>query len=163
MLDATDIVWYGETISDKEEWYMLNDNIKALRKERGMTQEELAIRLNVVRQTVSKWEKGLSVPDAEMLQRLADALEISVSRLLGGSEERTQNTDEVASQLARINEQLAVQNRRQRKIWKTVAAILIGLVAAQLLILLLSYAPDVDSDVVPAETAIAGYQEIVEP
>ena len=142
---------------------MLNDNIKALRKERGMTQEELAIRLNVVRQTVSKWEKGLSVPDAEMLQRLADALEISVSRLLGGSEERTQNTDEVASQLARINEQLAVQNRRQRKIWKTVAAILIGLVAAQLLILLLSYAPDVDSDVVPAETAIAGYQEIVEP
>ena len=163
MLDATDIVWYGKTIYDQEEWYMLNDNIKALRKERGMTQEELAIRLNVVRQTVSKWEKGLSVPDAEMLQRLADALEVSVSRLLGGTEERTQNTNEVASQLARINEQLAMQNRRQRNIWKAVVAILISLVAMELLMLLFSYAPDVDSDVVPAATAIAEFQEIVEP
>lgn len=142
---------------------MLNYNIKALRKERGMTQEELAIRLNVVRQTVSKWEKGLSVPDAEMLQRLAEALEVSVSRLLGGTEERTQNTNEIASQLARINEQLAVQNRRQKTIWKTVAAVLIGLVVLELLVLLLNYAPDVDSDVVPAATAIAEFQEIVEP
>ena len=48
---------------------MLQENIKVFRKERGLTQEELAIRLNVVRQTVSKWEKGLSVPDAELLQK----------------------------------------------------------------------------------------------
>ena len=142
---------------------MLNDNIKNLRKERGMTQEELAVRLNVVRQTVSKWEKGLSVPDAEMLQRIAEALEVSVPRLLGAVEEQPRDTNEIASQLARINEQLAVQNRRQRKIWKIVAAVLIGLVAAGLLVLLLGYSLSVDSDVVPAETAIAEYQEIIEP
>lgn len=50
---------------------MLQENIKTFRKDRGLTQEELAIRVNVVRQTVSKWEKGLSVPDADTLQKIA--------------------------------------------------------------------------------------------
>ena len=46
---------------EKEEIIMmLNENIKAIRKQRGLSQEELAIRLHVVRQTVSKWEKGVS-------------------------------------------------------------------------------------------------------
>ena len=51
---------------------MLSENLKNLRKAKGLSQEELAIKLNVVRQTVSKWEKGLSVPDSEMLIRLAE-------------------------------------------------------------------------------------------
>ena len=51
---------------------MLNENIKNLRKNKGYTQEELANKLNVVRQTISKWEKGYSVPDAEMLKKLAE-------------------------------------------------------------------------------------------
>ena len=46
---------------------MLNENIRALRKSKGLSQQELAIKLNVVRQTISKWEQGLSVPDSEML------------------------------------------------------------------------------------------------
>ena len=46
---------------------MLKENIKSIRKSKGLSQEELAIKLNVVRQTISKWEKGLSVPDSEML------------------------------------------------------------------------------------------------
>ena len=50
---------------------MLNKNIKALRKAKGLSQEELAIKLNVVRQTVSKWEKGLSVPDTGMVIQIA--------------------------------------------------------------------------------------------
>ena len=62
---------------------MLNENIKNLRKAKGLSQEELAIKLNVVRQTVSKWENGLSVPDSSMLISLADALDTSVSELLG--------------------------------------------------------------------------------
>ena len=62
---------------------MFQDNLKALRKKKGITQEELAARLNVVRQTVSKWEKGLSVPDSELLIKLAEILEVPVSRLLG--------------------------------------------------------------------------------
>ena len=62
---------------------MLNENIKNLRKAKGLSQEELAIKLNVVRQTVSKWEKGLSVPDSNLLISLADELDTSVSILLG--------------------------------------------------------------------------------
>ena len=62
---------------------MLNENIKNLRKAKGLSQEELAIKLNVVRQTVSKWEKGLSVPDSSMLISLAKKLDTSVRILLG--------------------------------------------------------------------------------
>ena len=62
---------------------MLNENIKAIRKSKGFSQQELAIKLNIVRQTVSKWEQGLSVPDADLLISLSEALETPVSALLG--------------------------------------------------------------------------------
>lgn len=104
---------------------MLGDNIRNLRKQKGFTQEELAIRLNVVRQTVSKWEKGLSVPDAEILQRLAETLEVSVEQLLGAGSALEKSGSEVVEQLARINEQLAIKNRRARRIWRTVGIILL--------------------------------------
>ena len=62
---------------------MLSNNLKRIRKSKGLSQEELAIKLNIVRQTVSKWENGLSVPDSDMLITLADELDTSVSVLLG--------------------------------------------------------------------------------
>ena len=62
---------------------MLSEKMKELRKKNGLSQEELAEKLNVVRQTVSKWEKGLSVPDSELLIKLAEVFEVSVSDLLG--------------------------------------------------------------------------------
>lgn len=40
---------------------MLSENIKSIRKSKGLSQEELAIKLNVVRQTISKWEHGVSL------------------------------------------------------------------------------------------------------
>ena len=93
-----------------------------------MTQEVLAEKLHIVRQTVSKWEKGLSVPDAEMLSEMAEIFEVSVSELLGETSDIEQEGgDRVAEQLAFINEQLVIKNRRARKIWRTVAAILIGI------------------------------------
>ena len=117
---------------------MLNENIKALRKTKGLTQDELAIRLNVVRQTVSKWEKGLSVPDAEMLQRIAEVFEVNVSQLLGAPINQNENIDIIAEQLSRINEQLVVKNNRSRKIWKTIGIILAIIIAGQLLLVALS-------------------------
>ena len=116
---------------------MLNENMKALRKNKGLTQEELANRLNVVRQTVSKWEKGLSVPDAEILQKIADVLESDVSQLLGAPIQQNENTDVIAEQLSRINEQLAVKNNRSRKIWKAVGIILAIIIAGQMLLVAL--------------------------
>ena len=62
---------------------MLNENIKAIRKSKGLSQQELAIKLNVVRQTISKWEQGLSVPDSDMLISISEVLETPVSTLLG--------------------------------------------------------------------------------
>lgn len=119
---------------------MLQENIKTFRKERGLTQEELAIRLNVVRQTVSKWEKGQSVPDADLLQRIAEVLEVSVSQLLGEEKETEKNRNEVAEQLSRINEQLAVRNRRARRIW-TIVGVILGLwILIHVIGMVLSYA-----------------------
>jgi len=119
---------------------MLQENIKAFRKDRGLTQEELAIRVNVVRQTVSKWEKGLSVPDADMLQKIAEVLEVSVSQLLGREEEPEKDRNEVAEQLARINEQLAIRNRRTKRIWTIVGIVLAGWILVNVVAMVLSYA-----------------------
>ena len=64
---------------------MLNENIKSLRKQNGLSQEQLANEMHVVRQTVSKWERGLSVPDSDSLIKLSEILHTSVSVLLGGN------------------------------------------------------------------------------
>ncbi|MBO5130610.1 MAG: helix-turn-helix transcriptional regulator [Oscillospiraceae bacterium] len=105
---------------------MLSDNIKSIRKSRGMTQEELAVRLHVVRQTVSKWEKGLSIPDAEILQKIAEVLDTTVTELLDEQPAVEQEIDQVAQQLARLNEQMILKNRRAKRIW-TIVAVTIGL------------------------------------
>lgn len=104
---------------------MFNENLKAMRKAKGYTQEELAIKLNVVRQTVSKWEKGLSVPDADILEKIADVLETTVSTLLGQTVTDETDKNAVAEQLAKISEQLAIKNRRSRRIWKIIGIVLL--------------------------------------
>ena len=116
---------------------MLNENIKKLRKIKGFTQEELASKLNVTRQTISKWEKGYSVPDAEILENLAEIFETNVSQLLGGTINQSASGDMVAEQLSRINEQLVIKNRRTRRIWKTIGIIILIIFIIQLLLIVL--------------------------
>jgi len=99
---------------------MLHENLVTLRKSKGLSQEELAIRLNVVRQTVSKWEKGLSVPDASLLVAIADVFEVPPSKLLGARLEDETEVNLIAENLSRIAEQLAIKNRRARRVWKVV-------------------------------------------
>ena len=91
---------------------MLNDNIQKYRKAKGMSQEELAVGLHVVRQTVSKWEKGLSVPDAQVLIDMAALLDVSVNALLG-IDVPIDNSKALAEELARVNELLAKKNQRE--------------------------------------------------
>lgn len=112
---------------------MFQENLKTMRKAKGYTQEDLAIKLNVVRQTVSKWEKGLSVPDADALCKIVDVLDTDVSTLLG--EEIVEETDKsaVAQQLAKISEQLAMKNQRSKTIWKVVCIILFVIVVFYIL------------------------------
>ena len=99
---------------------MLSDNIKILREKKGYSQETLAEQLHVVRQTISKWEKGISVPDAVMLDRMEELFEVPVSVLLGGrlevEEEQPSELNEIAQQLAVLNDQLVQQAVRRRKV-----------------------------------------------
>ena len=103
---------------------MLQENLKKARKAKGLTQESLAIKLCVARQTISKWEKGISVPDAEMLIKLAEVFDTSVSQLLESEPIDAQDNNAIiAQQLAAINEQLAIKNNRARRIWKIIIII----------------------------------------
>ena len=115
---------------------MLNQNIKNLRKQKGYTQETLAQELNIVRQTVSKWEKGYSVPDAVMLEKLAELFEVSVGELLGDtaqSNEDKADLNRISEQLAVLNNQLAKELNRKRKVRK-IALIIVSALAAIVLI-----------------------------
>lgn len=97
-----------------------------IRKNKGISQEQLALKLHVVRQTISKWEKGLSVPDAQLLIELADVLEVSVSDLLGEKVEEKEHINEVAIQLERLNELMAIRiQKREENIKKICDVILI--------------------------------------
>lgn len=96
---------------------MLNENIKAIRKSKGLSQDELAIKLNVVRQTVSKWERGLSVPDSDILIRISEALETPVSTLLGETvtEPEADRLKAISEKLEIINLQLSRRKAMRRK------------------------------------------------
>ncbi len=115
---------------------MLSENIKNLRKEKGMSQEELALRLNVVRQTVSKWEQNLSVPDSEMLVKIAEIFEVPVSRLLGETVEESDTKTElekISQKLENLNSLMAERNMRSRRMWLTVIAVCAIIIAAVML------------------------------
>lgn len=117
---------------------MLSKNIKALRKAKGLSQEELAVKLNVVRQTVSKWEQGLSVPDSEMLLRIAAELDTTVNVLLGDTVDAEESSDlkTIAAKLEVLNEQFAKRNETRRKVWRAIF-IVIGVLALFALIQML--------------------------
>ena len=116
---------------------MFAENLKKIRKDKGYTQEILAEKLNVVRQTVSKWEKGLSLPDVDMLSKIANVLETDVNILLDG-QITTTDQSEIVKQLAKINEQLTIKNRRYKKIMKTIAIILLIIVIFGILVVILN-------------------------
>lgn len=119
---------------------MLKENIKAIRKSKGLTQEELAIKLNVVRQTISKWEQGLSVPDSEMLISMSEILETPVSTLLGEniSESKVDDLKVISEKLEIINLQLSQRKNTRRKIihWTLISLCVIIIITAIALILL---------------------------
>lgn len=119
---------------------MLNENIRNLRKAKGISQEELAIKLNVVRQTVSKWEKGLSVPDSSLLVLLAEELDTSVSTLLG---ETIQEESLNEGSLKNISEKLEVINlqlaKRSEMRVRTIRCLLI-IVCAIIIVVFIAFA-----------------------
>ena len=137
---------------------MLNENIKALRKSKGLSQEELAVRLNVVRQTISKWEQGLSVPDSDLLIALSAALETPVSTLLGETvtESEVDTIKALSEKLEIINLQFARRKamRRSALHWLFVTVFVGILIVAAALAVLKS--PYLGWDYSAPETAVMG-------
>ncbi len=137
---------------------MLNENIKSLRKSNGLSQEELAIKLNVVRQTISKWEKGLSVPDSDMLISLSEVLETSVSVLLGETvdEPKPDDLKVISEKLEVINLQLAKRKTTRRKIFHLGFISLCALIVIIFAVLFVLNSPYLGWDYSKPETAVMG-------
>ena len=137
---------------------MLNENIKAVRKSKGLSQDELAIKLNVVRQTVSKWERGLSVPDSDILISISEALETPVSTLLGETvaEPEADTFKAISEKLEGINLQLAQRKVMRQKVlhWLLITLCVVTIAISAALILLNS--PYLGWDFSDPETAVLG-------
>lgn len=137
---------------------MLHENIKGLRKAKGLSQQELAVKLNVVRQTISKWEQGLSVPDADLLIALSDVLETSVSTLLGETvvETEANGWKAIAEKLEVINLQLAQRKTTRRKLVHWILIGLCILIVAMFVLLFFLKSPYLGWDYSDPETAVLG-------
>ena len=137
---------------------MLNENIKAIRKAKGLSQQELAVRLNIVRQTVSKWEQGLSVPDADLLIALSQALETPVSTLLGETvvETEADRLNAISEKLEVINFQLAQRKAARRKIIRCLLISLCAMILVMFAALIIVSSPYLGWDYSNPETAVLG-------
>lgn len=137
---------------------MLNDNIKAIRKSKGLSQQELAVKLNVVRQTVSKWEQGRSVPDSDMLISLSEVLETPVSTLLGETviETEVDSLKAISEKLEVINLQLAQRKTTGRRIVRWLLISLCAIIVMIFAALIIWSSPYLGWDYSDPETAVLG-------
>lgn len=137
---------------------MLSENIRAIRRAKGLSQEELAIKLNVVRQTISKWEQGLSVPDSDLLLSLSEVLETPVSTLLGETviELEVDAIKAISEKLEIINLQLARRKTMRKTVfhWLLISfcAVIVAIAAALIVI----NSPYLGWDYSDPELAVAG-------
>ena len=137
---------------------MLNENLKTIRKSKGLSQQELAVKLNVVRQTVSKWEAGLSVPDSDMLISISEVLETPVSILLGKNvtETKADDLNAISEKLEVINLQLAQRKATRIRILHWLLISLCLVIAAVFAILFALKSPYLGWDYRNPETAVLG-------
>ena len=137
---------------------MLNENLKAIRKSKGLHQEELTIKLNVVRQTISKWEQGLSVPDSDLLISLSEALETPVSTLLGERVVETKADDlkVISEKLEILNLQLAQQKAAKQNTLHWLLISLCAVIVIIFAVLLVLDSPYLGWDYNDPETAVVG-------
>lgn len=114
---------------DKEKF---GEFVSKLRKERGMTQKELAEKLFVSDKAVSKWERGQSLPDITMLNPLADALDVTAAELLNcgkieGEKVDASQVDELVEKAIKLNKEPDISKRKRFKIY--IICLLVGAAA----------------------------------
>ncbi len=149
---------FAGIIAKKKGAKMLKDNIKTLRKSKGLSQEELAVKLHAVRQTVSKWERGLSVPDADMLIALAEVFEVPVSTLLGEniSEVKADDLKVISEKLEVINLQLSESRNSKRKIIRWLLITLCAIITVIAIVLVILNSSYMEWNYNDPETAMLG-------
>lgn len=137
---------------------MLSENIRTIRRLKGLSQEELAVKLNVVRQTISKWEQGLSVPDSDMLISISEIFETPVSTLLGETvaEPKADDIKAISEKLEIINLQLAQRKAMRRKILHWLFISLCAVITAVSAVLIVLNSPYLSWDYNDPETAVVG-------
>ncbi|HDT9658504.1 TPA: helix-turn-helix transcriptional regulator [Listeria monocytogenes] len=137
---------------------MLNENIKAIRKSKGLSQEEIAIKLNVVRQTISKWEQGLSVPDSDMLISISEVLETPVSTLLGETVmvSKVDDVKAISEKLEIINLQFAQRKTARRKMLYWLFVSLCAVIAIISAVFIILNSPYLGWDYSDPETSVIG-------
>ncbi|EMF1713961.1 TPA: helix-turn-helix transcriptional regulator [Listeria monocytogenes] len=137
---------------------MLNKNIKAIRKSKGLSQEEIAIKLNVVRQTISKWEQGLSVPDSDMLISISEVLETPVSTLLGETVmvSKVDDVKAISEKLEIINLQFAQRKTARRKMLYWLFVSLCAVIAIISAVFIILNSPYLGWDYSDPETSVIG-------
>ena len=105
---------------------VLKDNLRRYREKRGLSQQQLADELHVVRQTVSKWERGTSVPDADLLVALAQAFDVTPNELLGDSVPTVVDAASLALEAGLLKEKISQQDRMERIYRRTMMVVAVA-------------------------------------
>ena len=90
--------------------------LKELRKEKELTQEQLAETLNVSRRTVSRWETGSNMPDLDLLVEMADLYPVDLRELLNGERKNEQMNEEMKETVLQVAEYSNAEKQRSTKI-----------------------------------------------
>ncbi|SKA71017.1 Helix-turn-helix domain-containing protein [Eubacterium uniforme] len=99
--------------------------ISQIRKEKGLTQMQLAQKLGVSNATISKWETAKGFPDISLIEPLAETLDISVSEILTG--ERFEKNDEIEELLNDLVDISINEQKRKEKIHNWIIAITVAI------------------------------------
>ena len=121
----------------------IGEFLKTLRKEKDLTQEELADKMNVSRRTVSRWETGSNLPDLSILVELADLYDVDMREIFNG-ERKNETVDKDLKETMLMAADYTDDN--MKKVMKRMQLMFIGAtVCGALYILLVCFGPDIDT------------------
>jgi transcriptional regulator with XRE-family HTH domain len=105
---------------------MFADNLKQLRKEKGMTQTQFASEFNIATGTIAMWETGKRIPDTETLKKIARFFNVSIDFLLDNEKSSSNNVEELPEELVILNRNAKNTTPENRKKLLEMAKIMFG-------------------------------------
>ncbi|MBP3570023.1 MAG: helix-turn-helix transcriptional regulator [Lachnospiraceae bacterium] len=104
----------------------IGEFLKELRKEKGITQEQLAEQFNISRRSVSRWETGSNMPDITLLVELAEFYDVSISEIIDGERKSEKMNEEVKETALKVSDYAETINQTN-SIYKRIASVGLGL------------------------------------